>query len=211
MKKILVTGASGFIGSHLIKELVKDFQVNCLVRKDLKFDHPNITIFKGDLLSPQAIKDSTREVSTIIHLAAQKYNTKDLEAMRKINVQGTKNLLRFAGDTHFIYISTWLAAYPQKTHYYGQTKKEAEDKVKKYGKKFTILRLPHIFGPSKTSLIFTKYLLPVYLLLRYRVRPIYNPIDIYSLCITIKKILGNKKYFKKSYYLVSSNRLIEII
>lgn len=208
MKRILLTGATGFLGSHLVKELVKNFKVNCLIRRDLKFAHPNIIIFKGDLFSNSTIKDATGGVSAVIHLAAQKYNTKDLKQIRRVNVKGTKNLLRFAGDAHFIYISTWLATYHKKTGFYGQTKKEAEEEVKKYGKNFTILRLPHIFGPSKTSLIFTKYFLPAYLLLRYRVKPIYHPVEVSQIVPAIKQVVNQKKFFGKSFYVVDQKTFV---
>jgi len=119
MKTILITGTSGFIGSHLVQKLVKDFKI--------------ISLSRSDLNSQKIIQQSTKGVSTIIHLAAQKYNTNDLNQMRKVNVGITKNLLRFAGSAHFIYISTWLAKYPDKTGLYGLTKNEAEEQVKKGG------------------------------------------------------------------------------
>lgn len=194
MKKILVTGASGFIGSHLAKELVKNFKIICLSRSDLQ--HQKI------------MQQSIKGVSAIIHLAAQKYNTKDLNQMRKVNVGITKNLLQFAGDIHFIYISTWLAKYSDKTGFYGLTKKEAEEEVKKSGLNYTILRLPHIFGSSKTSLIFTKYLLPVYLKLKYNIKPLYPPADISQIVKGIKGVIIQKKFYNKSFYVTSEKTFI---
>lgn len=194
MKTILVTGASGFIGSHLIGVLRKNFKVR---------------IIRGtDLHSFKKIKNATLGVSGVIHLAAIKYNLANLGELRKVNVQYTQNLLKFAGNTHFIYISTWLAAYHEKTGFYGQTKKEAEDEVKKSGKNFTILRLPHIYSTSKTSLIFTKYILPAYLKFRYNIKPLYPPANVSQIVQAIKKVITQKRFYKKSFYVTGEKTFI---
>lgn len=211
MKTILITGATGFIGSHLLQELVKDFKVKCLIRQDLKFKHPNVILIKGDLHSEKAIRESTREVSAIIHLAAIKYNTKDAAKIRKVNVGGTINLLKNVSGAHFIYGSTWLAAYPQKTGLYGLTKNKAEEAVKKSGADYTILRLPHIFSHKKSHQIFIRYILPVYLRLRYGVKPIYQPIEVTKVSKAIKRIINNEKFYRKSFYVVDEKTLQPII
>ena len=189
MKTILITGTSGFIGSHLVQKLVKDFKI--------------ISLSRSDLNSQKIIQQSTKGVSTIIHLAAQKYNTNDLNQMRKVNVGITKNLLRFAGSAHFIYISTWLAKYPDKTGLYGLTKNEAEEQVKKGGLNYTILRLPHIYSQKPHNRFIAKYLLPIYLKVRYGVRPIYQPISVEEVCLSIKKVIYQKKFYRKSFYVVN--------
>lgn len=210
MKRILLTGATGFIGSRLVRLLLEDHKVICLSRKNVGVQHPNTETVKGSLHSIKAIERAAKDADVIIHLAAIKYNITSLSKMRKVNVGGTKNLLRFAKNSHFIFASTWLAAYPEKTGFYGQTKREAEEIVKLTSQKYTILRFPHIFGPSIQSKIATLYLLPLYQRLRYGVSPIYKPLEIDRLCLAIKKMVNNEKYYGKSLYVKNENSLESI-
>lgn len=202
---ILVTGASGFIGSHLIKLLSKRNNVKCLSRKKI-VQNKNIQVIHGNILSGKTLKEASSDVSVIIHLAAIKYNSRNPLHIKRVNLDGTRKLLEFSGSSHFIYASTWLAAYPKLTGHYGKTKNKAEKLVKKT-KKFTILRFPHIYSNS-LSMIFTKYLLNIYLRLRYRVKPIYEPISVEELCLAIEKVINNKKFFQGSYYVKDRNTFI---
>lgn len=111
MKKILVTGADGFIGSHLTEELVKQgFQVRAFVYynsfntwgwldilpKDVM---ENVEIFQGDIRDPNGVKESMRECESVFHLAALiaipfSYHSPDTYV--DTNIKGTLNVLQAA-------------------------------------------------------------------------------------------------------------------
>jgi dihydroflavonol-4-reductase len=73
--KILVTGATGFIGSHICETLVKKgYEVAILVRKtsNLSFlKDLNLKIYYGDLLSKESLKEAIKECHYIINCAGK--------------------------------------------------------------------------------------------------------------------------------------------
>jgi len=113
MSKILVTGANGFIGSNLVKRLVKDgHTVNSLVRKtsDLRFlSNVDTTLFYGDISDINSLKDSMKDVQKVYHIAGLAADYGPFSLFERVNFQGTKNVAQTAcreGVKKFIYIST---------------------------------------------------------------------------------------------------------
>lgn len=76
--KTLVTGASGFIGKHLVKTLVEQGRdVRCLVRKGSHIrylEDLGIELFYGDLLKRGSLKNIAKDVSIVYHLAGEIYS-----------------------------------------------------------------------------------------------------------------------------------------
>jgi len=111
MKKILVTGADGFIGSHLTEELVKRrYNVKAFVYynsfnswgwidtfpKELK---EKIEIFSGDIRDPNGVREAMKDIDIIFHLAALigipfSYHSPD--SYVDTNIKGTLNILQAA-------------------------------------------------------------------------------------------------------------------
>ena len=80
MKKALLFGASGFVGSHLLEELLNnpDYkQVTIVVRKDLKINHPKLKTLIGDFNSLPGLKDQINADDIFIALGTTKANTPD--------------------------------------------------------------------------------------------------------------------------------------
>lgn len=167
--KILITGYSGFVGSHLINELDSKYDLKLLGRAS-----PSI---KCEFL--QAPIDSITDYSSIIsgidvviHVAARAHIMNDdafdsLEQFREVNVRGTINLAgqaARAGVKRFIYISSIKVngektsidfPYSSAEHHkpenaYGISKSEAEQNLislaKKTGMEYVIIRPPLIYG-----------------------------------------------------------------
>jgi nucleoside-diphosphate-sugar epimerase len=104
--RALVTGGAGFIGSHIVEELLRDgASVRVLdnfssgKRENLESLHGNLEILEGDLRDAQAVKAATRDVDLVFHLAAfisVPLSMQDPETCFAINVVGTVTLLEAA-------------------------------------------------------------------------------------------------------------------
>lgn len=113
--KILVTGATGLVGGNLARLLVqeKGEQVKLLVRSssDTKgIDDLEVEKIQGDITDPESIKAALADCDRVYHAAAlvSMWNGY-LETMRKINVQGTVNVMQAsldAGIQRVVYVST---------------------------------------------------------------------------------------------------------
>ncbi|MEK6760764.1 MAG: SDR family NAD(P)-dependent oxidoreductase [Nanoarchaeota archaeon] len=110
-KRILVTGSSGFIGSHLVEELVKKGAlVRCFVKYNSNHDIENlrkissealkkVEIFMGDLKNIESVNNSMKGVDVVFHLGAQisiPYSYEDPRDFLETNVLGTLNVLEAA-------------------------------------------------------------------------------------------------------------------
>ena len=113
MKKILVTGSDGFIGSHLTEELVKaGYQVQAFVYYNsfntwgwldtLPSDvMKNVEIFQGDVRDPNGVKEAMKGTAAVFHLAALiaipfSYHSPDTYV--DTNIKGTLNILQAARE-----------------------------------------------------------------------------------------------------------------
>ncbi|MHB1375898.1 MAG: hopanoid-associated sugar epimerase [Candidatus Humimicrobiaceae bacterium] len=99
--KILITGATGFIGSNITKKLVKaGYETNILIRKNsdlLNIKDLPVNIFYGDLTDFSSLKNSLKNCSALIHCAAfYSFWSRDPALFYNINVEGTKNILKAA-------------------------------------------------------------------------------------------------------------------
>jgi nucleoside-diphosphate-sugar epimerase len=172
---ILVTGATGYLGAAIVKELLssKKYRVTALIRDKNKYreleewcntgDKQRLTTIEGDICSINALPQNT---DVIIHAAGhlEINSEKEPEETNRINIDGTDNLLRLAelhGIKKFIYISTQLVynqdntrcietsrTNPQGT--YAQSKYKAEQLVvsHKTTLDYVVLRLTRLYGVS---------------------------------------------------------------
>lgn len=172
--RALITGATGFIGSHLAEELHnRGFQLRFFIRKssNLKWiRHLPAELIYGDFFDNEALKKSVADVDYIFHVAGvTKAKTKE-EYFRGNHI-ATKNLLNTVLTTQpnlkrFVHISSQTVTgpslddkpvdeqtplYPITT--YGISKMEAEKECLKVMDKFpiTIIRPPTVYGPRDTD------------------------------------------------------------
>lgn len=136
----LVTGATGFIGSHLVEALLqRGVHVRCLLRKtsDLKWlKGLPVERTYGDCSDKTSLKGAVKGVDLVFHLAAVTKAVKE-KTYFEINALGTKNLIQACLDNNpriqkFIYLSSQAAAGPCRN---GNKKKESDlcEPVSPYG------------------------------------------------------------------------------
>jgi nucleoside-diphosphate-sugar epimerase len=162
---LLVTGATGFIGSHLVERV--DGPVKCLVRRAAPLPHGrgSVSTVRGDLASGTGLDEALDGVDTVIHLAGA---TKVLRPGDYYtgNARATENLARRTAGRpiRFVHVSSLAAAGPSldgapvteddpphPVSHYGKSKLEAEQVVRSLLPDAVIVRPPVVYGPRDTD------------------------------------------------------------
>ncbi len=165
-----MTGATGFIGSHLVEELIKKgYGVTCLVRQTshLKWiEGLEADIVYGDCEDEDSLGQIPQDLDYVFHLAGLTKARRDKDFFC-VNVEGTKNLLRAVMARaprvrRFIYLSSLAAAGPSRNgsplnesaeprpvSSYGRSKLESEGAImtQRNALPVTIIRPPAVYGP----------------------------------------------------------------
>ena len=173
---VLVTGANGFIGSHLTEALLaRGYRVRCMVRptSDVGYiQHLPVEWAQADLDKPEQLRAACRGLDMVCHCAALT-RALDQETFLRINAGGTEALARAAmeaspGLQRFLYLSSLTAAgcaegpddlldesrAPQPLDWYGKSKWAAEQALHTLDGRLpvTILRPAVVFGPRDRDL-----------------------------------------------------------
>jgi uncharacterized protein YbjT (DUF2867 family) len=152
---LLITGANGYIGRHLVARLVsQDIPLRCLVRDENRaktiLPADKVELVRGDTTRPETLDDAVRGIDTIVHAA---FITADRKPVKKnyyneTNVQGTENLIKAAkaaGVKRIVEISG-LGTRPDKPGSYMQGRYLAELMLMESGLSWTIIRPSVLFG-----------------------------------------------------------------
>lgn len=182
--RILVTGASGFIGSHLVSLLLaRDWQVRGAVRSAERLDRlpaPVEGVVVGELGRETDWSKAVAGVDVAVHLAARVHVMRDTDptAYARANVEGSRRLAEAAaaaGVKRLVFVSSvkamgeadrtprpWREEDPCRPQdEYGRSKLAAEraiaEAARLHGMETVVLRPPVVYGPGVTANIFTLF------------------------------------------------------
>jgi len=178
---VFITGAAGMMGQHLLQAICACEQVaGVLVLTHSSppcVHHPKIEVVKGDItlsglgLQPGSAQRMARDITTIIHSAAETSFSAELPLARTVNVAGTENVFRFAANCRQLkavcHLSTVYVAGKRVgtiresdsehdrgfVNSYEQSKYEAEQLVRLWSSNLpvSIVRLSTILGDSRSG------------------------------------------------------------
>lgn len=187
--KILVTGATGFIGRNLVDELSKSSgTIFCLIRKtsDTSKLPAKVRLIYADITDLKSLSTIDEEIDIIFHCAAY-VDDNDREKLFKVNVEGTENVCKLAlrlGVKRMVYTSSVAVVSGNTelpleedlpysaTNVYGESKIEAEKiamTYRKAGLKMVIIRPPMVYGEDEPHMM--KKLV---FLIKHRLMPLLN-------------------------------------
>ncbi len=170
LTRVLVTGGTGLVGSHLVELLLrKGYTVTCLVRDPLRTHWlvgMNVDFVQGDCLKPESLVPAVRGVSIVFHLAGLT-KARHARDYYLVNHLGTRNILEACARHNpairkFVLVSSLAAAgpspdgrpvkdtdVPRPVSDYGRSKLLAEGEALRYENVLpvVILRPSAVYGP----------------------------------------------------------------
>jgi len=177
MKKVLITGATGFIGSHLVESNIRERnRIKILALPDdpqaADFESRGIEVVYGDIRDLSAVKKAVKGTQIVFHLAAVVTDWAPKKLFEEVNIQGTRNMCEaslqervdrlvevstndvFGLKENVVINETFDYSYWGEP--YADTKLEASKIVWEYGKKGLPVSIVYpcwVYGPGDTTFV----------------------------------------------------------
>jgi uncharacterized protein YbjT (DUF2867 family) len=201
LTKILVTGASGFVGHAVQHELRRAFYpIHALMQPS---SDPQVScrvgsrIFRGDVVDRSSIRDAfSTGTEAVVHLVGIIEEKKDGD-FERLHVEATRNVVELAkefGLKKIVHMSA-LGTRPNAKSRYHKTKFAAEELVQKSGIPYTILRPSVVFGDSSEFLALLQMLarIPLFTPVIGNGQGKFHPVYVNDLARIVKESLEDEK------------------
>ncbi|MCX8060453.1 MAG: NAD-dependent epimerase/dehydratase family protein, partial [Aquificaceae bacterium] len=216
--RVLVTGGTGFVGRHVVRELLsRGYRVGCLVRdagKALKVLGQSVELYRVDFEDRALLKEVFQAFRPdfLVHLVGILYEDKKRgHTFTKVHHLYSKHLYETAreiGSVKRVVHMSALGTHPEAPSAYHRTKYEAEQELKKSGIDHTIMRPSLILGPEQKLFgdlwSITKYLR--IMALPDGGRHLFQPVDVRDVACAFARALELKEG-SKTYELCGSRKV----
>lgn len=213
---ILLTGATGFVGGSLLKEMLKQgLQVQCLVRDPSKAEavkQHGVELIKGDVTDKSSllIALDDAKVTTAVHLVGILAETKNT-TFQGIHTKGTRNMVeacKIKGVKRFVHISA-LGTRANARSEYHKTKWEAEEIIRNSGLEYTIFRPSVMFGKKdKFANLFAQIIkISPFIMIPGNGRNKMQPVSVKNLAAAMTIAIQNSKHINKTYEIAGPEKL----
>lgn len=148
---ILLTGATGFIGTHVLRALSeKNLEVRCLARKPAVSGNPNITYVTGDVLDYDSLVRATEGIDTVyyfIHMMGSqpRGEQKRFDILDRLAMNNMVRACKLNGVKRIIHL-TGIRTPQEKLSHHLESRKEVEEIIKASGIGYTVFRASVIIG-----------------------------------------------------------------
>jgi len=203
--RIFLTGATGFVGGHVLKRLVAEgYSVKALVRDPAKaklLASDQIQLIQGDVAEGSGLDEGMRDCDAVIHLVGIIAET-GKATFARIHHIGTRNLVEAAkrnGISRFIQMSA-LGVRADGVSKYQTSKWEGEEAVRQSGMDYCILRPSLIFGPDSgfvTQMLDVMRKAPVFRPIPGSGKPLFRPIFVEDVSVCFVQALTNPRVTNK--------------
>ena len=214
MKKVLVIGASGFLGKRIVEKLAEKHEITCFILKEEEKqvfqDKEKLKFVIGNILDKDSLLKSARGIDVVIHLATSSKQNQEF------NLRGSENVIEACkkNKCKIIFISS-MAAKRKSLDGYGKMKLKIEELIKDSKLNYIILRPSLVYSEYYldligTSLFAVPFIIPIIGDGKYKISPIFIEDFTEVVKKSVETKINNKKYDVTSKEKISFNEIIEI-
>ncbi len=204
-EKILLTGATGYIGKRLLPVLVeKGYHVVCCVRDRNRFNppaslRPNLDIIEIDLLNKDSLENIPKDIDGAYYLVHSMSSSKDYEELEKESARNFRLTLEKTRVKHVVYLSGIVNESTLSKHL--SSRKNVEDELGKGSYNLTTLRAGIIIGSGSASFEIIRDLVEK---IPIMVTPVWlktkcQPISVSDVIDFLVKTMFNEKGYNKDF------------